>query len=106
MCIQLTEYGTQRVLCTLIVCVAIVGAIWLLSYYLLKLVKVVQNDKTIRQANLHVHEKEMKELEWRHKMDWEKMLRGDVNNGAVNKPESNKICAEKAPREAIETKAK
>ena len=106
MCIQLTEYGTQRVLCTLMVCVAIVGAIWLLSHYLLKLVKAVQNDKTIRQANLHVHEKEMKELEWKHKTDWEKMLRGDVNNGAVNKPESNKICAEKAPREAIETKAK
>lgn len=99
MCIQLTEYGIQRVLCTLIVCVAIVGAIWLLSYYLLKLVKVVQNDKTIRQTNLHVHEKEMKELEWRHKMDWEKMLRGDVNNGAVNKPESNKVCAEKNPRD-------
>lgn len=90
MCIQLTECGTQRVLCTLIVCVAIVGAIWLLSRYLLQVVKAVQNEKTTRQANLHAHEKEMKVLEWKHKTDWEKMLRGDVNNGVANKPENDK----------------
>lgn len=90
MCIQLNEFGTQRVLCTLIICVTIVGAIWLLSRYLLQVVKVVQNGKTTCQANLHAHEKEMKKLEWEHKMEWEKMLREDVNSGMDNKPGSDK----------------
>lgn len=72
MCIQLNEFGTQRVLCTLIICVTIVGAIWLLSRYLLQVVKVVQNGKTTCQANLHAHEKEMKKLEWEHKWSGKK----------------------------------
>ncbi len=89
----LIAFDTERVWCTLIICIAALLGLCLLCCCILQLFNCVYKSKKEQQEALFVHEKELREMDWKHKIEWERELRGYIEkqqvNGMDNKPSLN-----------------